>query len=296
VTRALRRSALYLPASNARAIEKAPSLKCDMVILDLEDSVAPDMKVIARAQATQAIRRGGFDEQRTLIRVNGADTPWGKDDLDAIVSTGCGVLLPKIGSAAELDAFRDRLGPRPVWAMIETARSILRLEEIACAPGIAGLVFGGNDLAKELGNRPGPHRAPFVAILTQMVAAARAYGLSVLDGVYNDIDDVEGFENEARQAADLGFDGKTLIHPKQIDACHRAFMPSVEELGWACSVRDAFARSENDGKGVIRLDGRMVERLHLHQALEMLARATSEAAEARVPHPIFEHEKDNSQC
>ncbi len=268
----LRRSALYLPASNARAIGKARTLGCDVIILDLEDSVAPDMKALARLQAVEAV--GGFGGRKVIVRVNALDTAWGAQDLDALAAAACdGVLLPKIRTAADLAPYRDRLPGRTLWAMVETARSVFHLEGIAGAPGMGGLVFGGNDLVKELRCRPDVSRTPLLPVLTQMVAAARAFGIAAFDGVYNDIDDLAGFGRECRQAADLGFDGKTLIHPAQIEPCHAAFRPDADELAWAAAVRDAFALPENDAKGAIRLDGRMVERLHLEQAMSVLARA-----------------------
>ena len=270
-----RRSALYLPASNSRAIEKAASLPCDVVILDLEDSVAPDMKADARLRAIGAAASGGLAPREVVIRVNALDTPWGLDDLEAVASAQCdAVLVPKVRTAADLEPYRASLGGRPIWAMIETARSLFRLEEIAYAPGVAALVFGSNDLAKELGVRSDLSRNAFSATMVQVVAAARASGIAALDGVFNDIDNIDAFSRECREAVGLGFDGKTLIHPKQIEPCHAAFAPSDAELAWATAVRDAFALPENFGKGAIRLEGKMVERLHLDQALAMIARSS----------------------
>lgn len=268
-----RRSALYMPASNARAIAKARTLPCDVVILDLEDAVAPDLKDAARAQALAALAEGGFGSREIVVRANALSTPWGADDLAALGGAGAdAVLMPKIDGAGDIAACVAALGiATPLWVMIETARSVLRLEEIASAPGVAGFVMGTNDLAKEIGMRPGTDRLPFLGFIANAVAAARAYGLIALDGVYNAIDDADGLARECAQGAAFGFDGKTLIHPSQIDACNRAFSPGAEEIAWAQTVRAAFDDPANRDMGAIRLDGRMVERLHLDQALRVLA-------------------------
>lgn len=275
-----RRSALYLPASNARAIDKARTLACDVVILDLEDAVAPEAKAVARDQAVAALRDGGFGHRELVVRVNALSTPWGEADLAAFAdASSVAVLAPKIAAAADVGAYAERLpAGAPLWLMIETARSVLRLEEIAAAPGVAALVIGTNDLAKAMGAQLDGERAPFVGLLALAVAAARAASVAVLDGVYNDLDDVAGFARQCDQGAAFGFDGKTLIHPGQIAACNAAFSPTPEEIAWAGKVERAFAAPEAAGQGVLRVEGRMVERLHLDQALDLLAKARAVAA------------------
>lgn len=271
----LRRSVLYLPASNGRTIEKARTLACDVVVLDLEDAVAPDAKVAAREAAVAAVAAGGFAAREVVVRVNALSTEWGEHDLRALARvTPAAVLLPKVDQPADVARAQNALGGgTPVWAMIETARSVLRLEAIAASTGLGGLVVGTNDLARELGARLVPDRAGFMPFLSMTVAAARAYGLAVLDGVYNALDDEEGLARQCRQAADLGFDGKTLIHPKQIGPCNVAFTPTADEVAWAQAVVQAFDLPENSAKGVIGLNGRMVERLHLEPARKALAMA-----------------------
>lgn len=281
-TKRRRRSALYLPASNMRAIEKARGLACDVVILDLEDAVAPDEKVTARKQAVAALRAKGFGERELVVRVNGIDTEWGGDDLDALKGvTPDAILLPKIDDAAALARYAAALDGTPLWAMIETAKSIFRLEEIAAsatAGPLTGLVMGTNDLARDMGAELDVERAPFVGMLGLAVAAARAYDLVVLDGVFNDIDDCDGLTTQLRQAVAFGFDGKTLIHPSQVVPCNAAFTPGETAVARARAIVDAFAAPENAAKGAIRLDGRMVERLHLHQASRTLAAAGVDVA------------------
>ena len=277
----LRRSVLYLPASNARAIEKARTLPCDVVVLDLEDAVAPDMKAAARDAAVAAITAGGFRAGEVVVRVNALATEWGRADVAALAKAPLSaVLLPKVDSSVDVAALRAELGAVPIWAMIETAKSLLRLEDIASAEGLAALVVGTNDLAREMGTRLRPDRAAFLGILTLTVAAARAFGLAVLDGVTNDLHDTQGLAAQCAQAVELGFDGKTLIHPKQIEPCNAAFTPSEADVAAAREIVQAFARPENQGKGVIGLGGRMVELLHLEQARKTLALAEASAAMA----------------
>ena len=270
-----RRSALYLPASNAKAIAKARTLPCDVVILDLEDAVAPDAKVMARDQAVAAVNEGGFARRELVVRVNALDTEWGSDDLAALrACTPDAVLVPKIMHAGDIDHYGRHLAAiTPIWAMIETTASLFRLDTIAGADRLTALVMGTNDLAKETGAQPGPDRLPFVGVFGLAVAAARLHGRLILDGVFNGIDDDEGFSAQARQAVEFGFDGKTLIHPRQIDPCNAAFLPDAAELAWARKIIDAFNNPENMQKGAIRVDGRMVERLHLHQAHRVIAAA-----------------------
>lgn len=272
-----RRSALYMPASNAKAVAKARTLDCDVVILDLEDAVAPDMKDAARDAATAAAREGGFGHRELIIRANALSTPWGEADLAALRDVPVdAVLLPKVDDAATIVACRAIIGDaRPVWAMVETARSLFRIEEIAGAEGLAGLVMGTNDIAKELGMKPGADRLPFVGFLANAVAAARAHHRVVLDGVYNAIDDLAGFAAECTQGVAFGFDGKTLIHPAQIEPCNEAFSPDAEEIAWANKVVTAFEAPEAHDQGAIRIEGKMVERLHLEQARRALAIANA---------------------
>lgn len=270
-----RRSALYMPASNARAIEKARDLDCDVVILDLEDAVAPEQKAAARAQAVAA---GGFGHREWVIRANGLDTEWGADDLAAIASAKPdAVLLPKVSDAATLHAAREAIGHGPaLWAMIETAQAIVDLRaigEAAAETGLAAFVVGPNDLAKELRLRPGADRAPLLPILSQIVTVARAYGIVPLDGVMNGFDDEAAVEAECRQGLAFGFDGKTLIHPKQIAPANRVFAPSAEEVEWARTIVAAFDAPENAGKGAIKVEGKMVELLHRDDAHRTIALA-----------------------
>lgn len=270
-----RRSALFLPASNPRAIAKARTLPADVIILDLEDAVAPEVKEDARAAAIAAVAEG-FGSSEHVIRANALDTEWGEADLHALRDASVdAVLLPKVESAATLARARAILGDVPLWAMIETPRAILDLREIAAAPGLAALIAGTNDLAKDLRCRPGDTRAPLLPILSQIVVAARAHGLTALDGVSNAIDDPARVEAECEQGRDLGFDGKTLIHPSQIDPANRVFAPSAEEIAWARTVVAAFAAPEAQGKGAIRVEGKMIELLHLAEAKRTVALAQS---------------------
>lgn len=273
-----RRSALYMPASNARAVAKARSLDCDVVILDLEDAVAPDLKASAREQAVAAVREGGFGRRELVVRINGLDTPWGADDLATFADCAPdAILAPKVSSAAEIAAYAALLpASTPLWIMIETAISLFRLEEMAKTARtgpLAGFVLGTNDLAAEMGVQTDARRAPFIGAMGLAVAAARAHGLIILDGVFNDLDDADNFTLQTRQALEFGFDGKTLIHPSQIAPCNAVFMPDAAAVVAAQAVCDAFAAPENADKGAIRLNGRMVERLHLRQAERTLAAA-----------------------
>jgi citrate lyase subunit beta/citryl-CoA lyase len=261
------RSALFMPASNARAIAKARGLGCDAVILDLEDSVAPDVKLDARAQAIAVAHEGGFGTRLLVLRVNGLDTEWGEADLAAAVGAGFdAVLLPKVSAPDDLTLARALLGDVPLWAMIETCAAMLALPAIAAAPGLACLVAGTNDLAKDMRCTPGADRLPLLPHLIAIVTAARAYGLIALDGVSNVLADTPDLAAECAQGAAFGFDGKTLIHPAQIVPANRAFAPSPERVAWAQAVIAAFALPENADKGAIRVDGEMVERLHLEEA------------------------------
>lgn len=281
-----RRSALYLPASNPKALAKARTLPADVVILDLEDAVAPEHKGEARAQAVAAVAEGGFGRRELVIRANGLSTEWGADDLAAAAGAGPdAVLVPKVSSPAEVRAYDAALAAAPahtqLWIMIETCACLPVLHDLAaCAADtrLAGFVLGTNDLAKEMRARPGPERTPFLPILTMAVAAARAHGLVVLDGVCNEFRDLDRFTAEAAQGLEFGFDGKTLIHPDQIAPCNAVFSPDAGEIAWAEAVEAAFALPENAGKGAIKVDGKMVELLHLDQARRVLAVAAAIAA------------------
>jgi len=274
-----RRSVLYMPASNLKALDKARTLPADAVILDLEDAVAPEAKETARAQAVEAVKAGGFGRREVVIRVNGLDTPWGAEDLAAAVQAGPdAILVPKVNSADDVAQYDGAICAAPehtkLWAMIETCRSIFNLAEIgAAAQGsrMSVWVMGTNDLAKEMRCRQTPGREPFHGPLSLAVAAARAHGLAILDGVYNDIDNDDGLEAVCEQGVDFGFDGKTLIHPRQIDICNRVFSPSQAEVAFARAIIAAFALPENAGKGAIRVEGRMAELLHLNQAQRLVA-------------------------
>lgn len=278
-----RRSALYLPAANPKALAKARSLPADVVILDLEDSVAPEHKIEARAMAVAAVAEGGFGRRELVIRANGLGTPWGADDLSAIAAAGPdAVLVPKVSSVAEVHTYDSALAAAPaytrLWIMIETCACLPLLHDLAaCAADtrLSGFVLGTNDLAKEMHAQPGPSRTPFLPVLTMAVAAGRAHGLVVLDGVCNEFRDLALFRAEAEQGLEFGFDGKTLIHPDQIEPCNIVFSPSPAEIAWACTVEAAFALPENAGKGAIKVEGRMVELLHLDQARRILAIATA---------------------
>ncbi|NII57169.1 HpcH/HpaI aldolase/citrate lyase family protein [Sphingomonas aerolata] len=278
-----RRSALYMPASNPRAIAKARSLACDVVIVDLEDAVAPDEKAAARDRVVAEIGTGGFGTRELVVRINALDTPWGADDIAALRGIGVdAVLVPKISGAADLAGVRAALGidGPPIWAMIETCGGVLELPAIArAATGsrLTALIAGTNDLAKELRCRPGVDRMPLIPALMAIVTAARAAGLVALDGVCNALDDPACLAAEAKQGASLGYDGKTLIHPAQIAAANTAFGPTPDQLAWAQTVVAAFADGATADKGAIRLDGQMVERLHLAEAEAMLAQTDQPA-------------------
>ncbi|NJC34433.1 citrate lyase subunit beta/citryl-CoA lyase [Sphingomonas jejuensis] len=264
-----RRSALYMPATNARAIAKARTLACDVVILDLEDAVAPDMKTAARHAAADAVRAGGFGSRELVVRVNAPDTPWGADDLAMVADARPdAVLLPKVRAAAELGAVA---APVPLWVMVETPAAALAIAGIAAVPGVAALVLGLNDLAEATGIHPGADRLPFQPLMLQAVLAARAHGVAVLDGVTNAIDDPALFAAEAAQARRFGFDGKTLIHPSQVAPCNAAFSPSPEEIARAMRIVAAFDDPAAADRGAIRVGGEMVERLHLARARRTLA-------------------------
>ena len=277
-----RRSVLYMPGSNARAMEKARELPVDAVILDLEDAVAPDAKSKARELIIETLQKGGFGSREVLVRINGLDTAWWLDDLAVAAAGPDAVLVPKVSTPEQLRQLAKHLvGVTKeqrirVWAMMETPLAMLNARDIAAASldpetRLAGFVMGTNDLAKDTRARLVPSRAPMLPWLMNCIAAARAYGLDILDGVYNELGNAEGFAAECRQARDLGFDGKTLIHPQQIGPCNEAFSPAAEEVAWARKIIAAFDLSENADKGVIQVDGRMVERLHADMARRTVA-------------------------
>jgi citrate lyase subunit beta/citryl-CoA lyase len=290
-----RRSVLYLPGSNAKALAKARDLPADAIILDLEDSVAPEAKPEARDRIVAALKEGGFGGREMLIRVNGVHTPWGEADLEAAAAAAPdGVLLPKVDGpgtvmhAAKL--LRSAPGKTRLWAMMETPMAMLSASSIAAmaadpASRLEALVLGLNDLAKETHGRLRPGRAAFAPWLATCIAAARAHGCDVIDGVYNDIADLDGFRVECEQGLEFGFDGKTLIHPSQIDICNATFAPSPDEVAHARAIIAAFDQPENAGRGVLKIDGRMVELLHAQMAKRTLAIADAIAATASAVSP-----------
>ena len=276
-----RRSVLYMPGSNARALEKGRSLPADGLILDLEDAVAPDAKATARDTIAQALATGGYGGRELIVRVNGLNTPWGYDDLRMAAASGAdAVLLPKVESA---DAVRQaeavlRSAGAPagqtIWCMMETPLGILNVKEIAGAsPAVGALVLGTSDLAKDLHAAHTAQRLPMITSLGLCLLAARAYGLAVLDGVHLDLNDDEGFAASCRQGRELGFDGKTLIHPKTIAACNAAFAPDADEIAQAHRIIAAHAEAAAAGKGVVLVDGKLVESLHVENARRLVALA-----------------------
>jgi citrate lyase subunit beta / citryl-CoA lyase len=278
-----RRTVLYMPGSNPRAIAKARSLPADAIILDLEDSVAPEAKALAREQVATAVREGGFGRREVVIRINGVESPWGREDLAAAAAAAPdAILLPKIdgpGSVMQVAReLREAGAPERIrlWAMMETPMAILHAGSIAAVAADPGsrldvLVMGLNDLAKETRARFVAGRASMTAWLALCVAAARAHGVDILDGVYNDIADLRGFEAECLQGRDMGLDGKTLIHPGQIEIANAVFAPTDAEIDSAQAIIGAFNLPENAGKGAIQLNGRMVERLHGEMARRTLS-------------------------
>jgi citrate lyase subunit beta/citryl-CoA lyase len=278
-----------MPGANARAMEKAKTLPADVVIFDLEDAVAPDAKVDARACAVAAVRGGGYGGREVIVRANGAGSPWHRDDLAALATSGVdGILLPKMETAAAVTdalALIDRAGAPaalPLWCMLETPRGILNAPAIAAAsPRVAALVLGTSDLTKDLHARHTRDRLPLITSLELCVLAARAAGVVALDGVHLDLDDDTGFEAACRQAADLGFDGKTLIHPRQIERANEVFAPSGDDVQWARRVIAAHADAEARGQGIVLLDGRLIENLHVEDARRVVGLADAIAELAR---------------
>jgi len=273
------RSVLYIPGSKPRALDKARGLPVDAIIFDLEDAVSADEKDNARDTLKAALAEGGYDPRVKIVRINGLDTKWGADDARAVCDMDVDVvLLPKVGSAADVDALATITGDLPVWAMMETPRGMLNAAEIAAHPLLTGMVMGTNDLAKELQTRYRPDRLPMMAGLGLCLLAAKAEGLVIVDGVYNAFKDDEGLAAECAQGRDMGFDGKTLIHPAQVEVTNAAFAPSEAEVDLARRQIAAFEEVEASGQGVAVVDGKIVENLHVVTAREILAKA--EAIEA----------------
>ena len=285
-----RRSLLFMPGSNARALEKAKTLPADGIILDLEDAVAPDAKAMARDQIAAAVAAKGFGKREVLIRINALDTPWWIDDITMAGKVRPdGILVPKISTIQDLSAIANRLSDINastsirVWTMIETSRAVLDADKLAAASRdsemrLAGFVFGPNDISRETRIRMQPGRAAMIPMITHCILATRAHGLEILDGPYSDIANIDGFAAECAQGRDLGFDGKTLIHPSHIEACNAIFTPPAEEVAQARKIIAAFDLPENAARGAIQLDGRMVERLHADMAKRTIAIADAIAA------------------
>ena len=294
-----RRSVLYMPGLNERALDKARSIPADSLILDLEDSVAPEGKAAARASVCAAVKAGGYGRRELVIRPNAIETIWGMDDLRAAVSVGPdAILVPKVSQPGDIltvaKVLADIGAPARtrLWAMMETPRSILNVREIAALGAdpesrLSCLVMGTNDLLKESRARALHNRIAVVPWLAISLVAARAFGLDILDGVYNDFRDEAGFCAECQHGRILGMDGKTLIHPSQVGPCNEIFSPTEEEISWAHKVIAAFEQPENAHKGVITVEGKMVERLHLVQARRTVAIANSIAAMRKVEEPWF---------
>ena len=280
-----RRSVLYMPAANERALEKAQTIPSDALIFDLEDAVAPDAKEQARANAIAAARSGAYGQREITIRCNGLDTSWGAADIDAAAtSTAAAVVIPKVSSVATLDEVSRALdaGGAPVemriWAMVETPTAIFDVRAIAAHPRVNVLVMGTNDLAKELRAAQVPGRAPLLPHLATALLGAREAGVSILDGVFNDVKDPDGFRAECIVGAQMGFDGKTLIHPSQVEPCNDVWAPTEAEVEHARRVIAAFDEAVADGRGVVTVDGRMIENLHVDNAMRTLAVADAIAA------------------
>jgi len=281
-----RRSVLYMPGANARAMEKSRSLAADALIFDLEDAVAPDAKLTARTQVIQAVETGGYGRREIFIRTNGLNTPWGYDDLVAAAKAGPdAVLLPKVESAEMVRQAESVLASHgapaelAIWCMMETPRGMLHAQEIADAsPRLGGLVMGTSDLAKDLQAQHTAMRLPLITALGLCMLAARAAGVAILDGVYLDLNDHDGFVDSCRQGAELGFDGKTLIHPKQLAAANEVFAPSADEVRLSRRIIEAYAEAEAQSKGVVLVDGKLIEKLHVDHAKRVVALAEAIAA------------------
>lgn len=274
-----RRSVLYMPGANARALDKARTLPADALILDLEDAVSPDAKEGARRQVVEAVAQGGYGRREVIVRVNGLNTPWGKDDVAAVASSGAdAILFPKMESPEQVQAAVEALDTAgglpdlPVWIMAETPRGMLHIDAIAGAsPRLAAIVMGTSDLAKELRVRHTLDRTGLITALSLGVMAARAHGLDILDGVYLDLSDDQGFRAACEQGRDMGFDGKTLIHPKQVGLANEVFAPAAKDVENARRLIEAWEQAKAGGKGVAVVDGKLVENLHVEEARRTLA-------------------------
>jgi citrate lyase subunit beta/citryl-CoA lyase len=273
------RSVLYMPSSNERALEKAKTIAADAIIFDLEDAVAPDAKEAARDNAVAAVGSDEYGGKTLTIRCNGLDTPWGAADLEAAAKAGpAAVVVPKVSGADHLAQVTALTGDTPVWAMVETPQALFNIREIAGFPQVSVLVMGTNDLVKELRAAMLPGRAPLLPHLATALLGAREAGKAILDGVWNDVKDLDGFLAECRQGKDLGFDGKTLIHPTQVEGANATWAPTEDEVAHARKVVEAFEEAARDGRGVVTVDGRMVENLHRDIALRTLETAEAIAA------------------
>ena len=276
-----RRSVLYMPGSNARALEKGRGIPADALILDLEDAVAPDAKDLARGQTAAAVSAGGYGAREIIVRINALDTPWAKDDVTAVAACGAdAILLPKVESAAMVRELEQMMvaagapGTMAIMCMMETPLGVLHAEEISAAsPRLSCLVMGTSDLVKDLQAAHTPDRLPVLTSLSLCILAARAYGLAIVDGVHLDLQDDAGFAESCRQGRDLGFDGKTLIHPRTVAAANEAFAPSAGEIAWSQKIIAAHAEAAAEGKGVVVVDGKLIENLHVEAAQRLVAQA-----------------------
>lgn len=273
------RSVLYIPGSKPRALDKARTLPVDAIIFDLEDAVSVEEKENARTTLADALAAGGYGARMKIVRINGLDTAWGHSDAEAAARMGCdAILLPKVSSPADLDALAEITGDVPLWAMMETPRGMLNAAEIAAHPRLQGMVMGTNDLAKDMQTRFRADRLPLMSGLGLCVLAAKAEGKIIVDGVFNAFKDADGLAAECAQGRDMGFDGKTLIHPAQVDVTNEAFAPSAAEMDLARRQIAAFEEAEASGQGVAVVDGKIVENLHVVTAREILAKADAIAA------------------
>lgn len=273
------RSVLYIPGSKERALDKARGLPVDAIIFDLEDAVAVDEKAKARALLAETLKAGGYGPRARIVRINGLDSAWGRDDVAAFVGADIdAILIPKVGGAADVQAVAELIPDVPLWAMMETPQGMLNAAEIAAHPRMAGFVMGTNDLAKELKCRFRADRLPMLTSLQLCLLAARAEGIAIVDGVYNAFKDDDGLKVECEQGRDMGFDGKTLIHPAQVGIANAAFAPTADEIELARRQIEAFEKAEAEGQGVAVVDGKIVENLHIVTARETLAKAAAIAA------------------
>ncbi|MFY9238529.1 MAG: CoA ester lyase [Roseovarius sp.] len=273
------RSVLYIPGSKERALDKARSLPADAIIFDLEDAVAPDAKAEARETLAEALRSGGYGKRSKIVRINALTTAWGLEDVRILGDAGAdAILLPKVNTPSDVDNLVDLLPPTmPIWVMMETPTSVFNAREIAAHGRVTGLVTGTNDLTKELGCRVRADRLPLMNALQRIIMAARAARIVAIDGVYNRFRDGDGLKAECEQGRDLGFDGKTLIHPLQIEGANRAFAPTASEIDLAQRQIEAFEQSKASGQGVAVVDGMIVENLHVVAAKRILAKAVAVA-------------------